>query len=230
MATTTVGNILDKAELILQDTTNTRWSVAELIGWLNDAYKEIVLARPDANTLTASVPLNSSTGTRQKLSDASGPNLSEALRVIDIVRNTAAGSNKRAIRQIDRRILDDQIPDWHDVANASVNIQHWMFDLRVPKEFMVYPPAAAGATIEIAYSSVPTAHSAAATSDTIKLDDVYANVILDYVLYRAYSKDVDYAANGQRAAAHYQSFATAIGTKTTVDTTVTKAPEPVSAT
>ncbi|MCK7581011.1 MAG: hypothetical protein MZV65_38935 [Chromatiales bacterium] len=52
----------------------------------------------------------------------------------------------------------------------------------------------------------------------IKLDDIYANAILDYVLYRAYSKDAEYAANAQRAALHYQAFTNALGVKTQVDT------------
>lgn len=51
----------------------------------------------------------------------------------------------------------------------------------------------------------------------IKLDDIYANAILDYVLYRAYSKDAEYAANASRAALHYQAFTAALGAKTQVD-------------
>lgn len=51
----------------------------------------------------------------------------------------------------------------------------------------------------------------------IKLDDIYANVILDYILYRAYSKDAEYAANATRASLHYQAFTSALGAKTQVD-------------
>ena len=38
------------------------------------------------------------------------------------------------------------------------------------------------------------------------LDDIYANGIIDYVLYRAYMKDAEFAGNNQRASSHYQLF------------------------
>jgi len=49
-----------------------------------------------------------------------------------------------------------------------------------------------------------------ATTTTINLDDTYANPLLDYMLYRAYSKDAEQAGNAQRAMAHYQAMADAI--------------------
>jgi hypothetical protein len=45
------------------------------------------------------------------------------------------------------------------------------------------------------------------------------------MLYRAYSKDTDYAGNVQRATAHYQAFATALGVKTKIDLAVAPKPE-----
>jgi hypothetical protein len=217
MATTTLGNILDRATTVLQDTTNTRWPQSELVGWINDSYKEIVLLKPDANTQSSTVSL--AAGTRQKLADAGSINLPSALLVIDVPRNMAALSDKGVIRHIKRQILDDQVPTWHN-STQSVNIKHWIFDDRVPKEFFVYPPAAAGAQVEIIYSSVPTGHSTTTvnTADTIKVDDIYGNVLLDYVLYRAYSKDAEYAANGGRAQGHRQSFAEALGAKEQIET------------
>jgi len=41
---------------------------------------------------------------------------------------------------------------------------------------------------------------------------------LDYVLYRAYSKDADLTPNApQRAISHYQAFVSALGDKSKVD-------------
>lgn len=222
MAVTKVIDIVRRVEKIMQDESAVRWTRLELQDWLNDSYKEIVLVRPDANTLTGIV--NCAAGTRQRLADPASMNLPNALRVIDVVRNTAAASNRRAVRLIDRRILDDQLPDWH-VATPGVNIQHWMYDMRVPKEFLVYPPAAVGAQLEIVYSQVPMAHTltesqldpANGNTTAIQLDDIYANVITDYVLYRAYSKDAAYAANAGRASAHFSAFSNALGVKTSVD-------------
>lgn len=224
MAVTKVIDIVRKAEKIMNDEGGVRWTRLELQDWINDAYKEVILHRPDANAQSATVTL--AVGTRQKLADAASINLPNAISVLDVVRNMAATSNKRAIRFIDRRILDDQSPAWH-ADTGSLNILHWMDDPRLPKEFLVWPPAATGAQVEIAYSSVPTPHAltitaldpGAAPPDTtvLNIDDIYANVVLDYVLYRAYSKDAEYAANGQRAAGYMGSFNSALGIKTTVD-------------
>jgi len=77
-----------------------------------------------------------------------------------------------------------------------------------PKVFYVYPPAQS-ATTELVYSSVPMPH--ADSTGTIKLDDRYAPAILDYMLYRAYQKDADYAANDQRSQTAYQTFLNSLG-------------------
>lgn len=224
MAVSKVVDIVKRAQTILQDTTATRWPLVELQYWLNDAYKEIVIFRPDANAASADVTL--AAGARQRGQDVGSINLPNLLRVLDVVRNTHASSDKRAIRRTDRKILDDQRPTWYS-DTSTFSIQHFIYDDRNPHEFLVYPPASAGATVEIVYSSVPTAHTLTetqlgntATTETIRLDDIYANCLLDYILYRAYSKDAEYAGNGARATGHYTAFTTALGTKTTVDVNV----------
>jgi hypothetical protein len=69
----------------------------------------------------------------------------------------------------------------------------------------------------VVYSSVPNKHTlteaqlnSSSTADTIRVDDHYANAMLDYMLYRAYSKDADYAANGERAVGHYNAMQAAL--------------------
>lgn len=213
MATEKVVTLISKAQTLLQDVTSVRWPVLELQGWLNDAYREIVNLRPDSNTQTGT--FTCAAGPRQVVTTQ----FSNALRLIEAVRNVAAGSDKRAVRLIDRKVLDEQRRTWY-AETASVTIQHYMFDPRVPKEFLVYPPATTSAQLEIAYSSVPTAHALTesqltnpATAEVIRIDDSYANALIDYVLYRAYSKDADYAANANRAVAHFQAFQNALGVK-----------------
>jgi len=224
MATVKVSELIIRAQTILQDTTATRWPAVELQYWLNDSYREIVLARPDANTQTGTMTCVA--GSRQRLTTS----FATALRLIDVVRNLASTSAKRAVRIVDRRVLDDQRRDWHN-ETASVDIQHYMFDPRLPKEFLVYPPATSAAQLEVVYSSVPTAHTLTeaqltniATADTINLDDSYANVILDYMLYRAYTKDAEYAANAQRAVAHFQAMQSALGVRNQADAATTPIP------
>ena len=205
----------------LQDTTSIRWPVAELVRYLNDGQREIIVHRPDAMVTNASVSLAS--GTKQSL-PANGAKL------IDVVRNSAG--NKRAIRMCAREILDAQSPGWHNLSGVT-EIVHFMFDPRDPKVFYVYPPAAAsGASVDLVYSALPTdiAEPAAGTdfaavSGNISVPDIYSNALQDYVLYRAYTKDSQYAGNEARAQARYAAFANALGIE--IKATVAVAPQSV---
>jgi hypothetical protein len=215
MATTKVVDILDRAGIILQDNTNVRFPKAELLKFFNDAQKEVVLHRPDAAMVNTA--FDCSTGSKQTLPSA-------ALRLIEVVRNVAG----RAITQVQRRILDETLPNWHETPAGTNGIEHFVYDPADPKNFYVYPKAATGThSLEIVYSSAPSEIVISNfTSDTtvIALDDVYGNCILDYVLYRSYQKDSEFAGNAQRAMMHYQSFANALGVKTQADGATTPMP------
>lgn len=198
-----VADLITRAVDILQDTTNVRWPAAELIRYLNDGQRQIVLNVPDASITNSTLAL--AAGTKQTLP-------SGGIRLIDVVRNVSGN----AIRIIDRDILDTQIPGWHNETAAAT--KHYIFDPRDPTHFYVYPPAtSASPQVEIIYSSSP---SDAVSGGSITLADVYANALLDYVLYRAYSKDAEYAGDSGRAAAAYSSFLQSLGNKVQVDAAV----------
>jgi hypothetical protein len=211
MGTVTGQNLIDRANDIVQDTTNIRWPVAELLRWLNDGQREIVLFRPDACVTTQAVQLVANS-TKQDL-----PAL--GIRLLDVTRNMgAAGSTPgRAIRLVSREVLDSQVPDWHS-STAAAEVKHYIFDPKVPKVFWVYPRPATAFYIEVQFSSAPTDLVSAAS--TIVLDDVYSNALLDYMLYRAYSKDAEFAQNGGLASAHYQAFQNSLGIRTQADMAV----------
>jgi hypothetical protein len=217
MATVKVVDLIVRAQTLLQDEDSVRWTVAELQYWLNDAYKETIGLRPDANTQTAEYTCVA--GPRQVLT-GSFPN---AIRLVEVVRNLATTSNKYSVRLTDRRSLDTQRRSWYsDTPSASVEL--YMFDPRTPKEFLVYPPATTAARLEVIYSVLPAEHTLSdaqlinpATAETIRIDDIFATALYDYMLYRAYSKDSEQTAMMQRAVAHYQAFQNALGTKQQVD-------------
>jgi len=196
-----VNSIVDKVESLLQDTTNARWPVLELVGWLNEAQKETVREKPEAYTTTTAVQLTA--GTKQSI-PAGG------ILLIDVIRNmgtdgTTAGN---AIRIADRRLLDTHVPDWHHTKNSTQYVDNYVFDERNPKIYFVSPPSDGNNYVEICYSTIP---ATVAAGQNIILDDIYESVIIDYMLYRAYSKDADYTNNAQRAISHYQAFLIALG-------------------
>jgi hypothetical protein len=217
MATVKVVDLIVRAQTLLQDEDSVRWTVAELQYWLNDAYKETIGLRPDVNTQTSEYTCVA--GPRQALT-GSFPN---AIRLVEVVRNLATTSNKTSVRLTDRKSLDTQRRSWYaDTPSASVEM--YMFDPRTPKQFLVYPPATTAARLEVIYSVLPTEHTLSAaqlinpaTAETIRIDDIFATALFDYMMYRAYSKDAEQTAMMQRAVAHYQAFQNALGIKQQVD-------------
>jgi len=217
VATIKVIEVIKRVEDVLQD-SNVRWPRVELQNWLNESYLQIALLRPDASSKTGT--LTCVAGSRQTITSG----FSTALRLLDVVRNLAASSDKKVVRLIDRSVLDDQRPAWHN-DTASVNIQNYTFDVRQPKEFFVFPPATTSAQLEVVYTDLPGTHSLSeanlhpttGSSEVIKVDDTYLSVITDWILYRAFSKDAEFAANAARAGAHYQTFMSSIGNKTQSD-------------
>ena len=207
--TITGANILLRVKDTLQDTTSVRWTEAELLRYINDAQREIVNLRPDSSADHANVQL--ATGTEQAIPDV-------GLRLIKVVRNmSAAGGSatgKRAIRIVDREILDSQEPNWHDPtvsgdAAHTTTVKHYVFDEDDPRKYYVYPGVAGNAYVEIVFSRTPT--DLANTSATLYIDDIYANAVIDYALYRAYMKDAEFAGNAQRAQNHFQLFMSSVG-------------------
>jgi len=209
--TLTGANLISRIQDILQDTTSIRWPEAELLRYINDAQREVCNLRPESTATTANTALV--VGTKQSL-PAGG------LRLIRVTRNmsSAAGNatGARAVRLVDVDILNTQEPNWHDPtvsgdAAHSTTVKHYIFDEDNPRSFYVYPGASSTSTfLEIVYSAAPT--DLANTSATLHVDDIFANAVIDYVLFRCYMKDAEYAGNSQRAGTHFQLFSSSLGT------------------
>ena len=220
--TITAQSIIRRAVETLQDTTSVRWPVNELVRYLNDGQREIVLYRPDSMVTNATITC--AAGTKQAL-PANGAKL------VEVIRNAAATSAKKSVRMVNREILDAQTPGWHNIT-GSVDILHFMYDPRDPKTFYVYPPATSSAQLDIVYAAYPTditepadGELYTAVTGNISLPDIYGNALLEFVLYRAFMKDSEYAGNAQRAQAHYAAFNNALGNE--IKATVAVAPNPV---
>jgi len=217
--TVAVATIVSRVQNILQDTAGIRWLQQEIVDWINDAQREVVLFKPDANAINSVMVLV--VGTRQTI-PAGGNRL---LRVIRNMSALSGGVGRRAVRIVEREILDAQVPSWHDptvtgdAAHGAV-VKHYAYDEQNPTNFYVYPGilTANTAWLEIVYSGDPTI---VIYTDNISIPDIYANAIQDYVLYRAYSKDADYTANQDRANVHYQLFASTVTGKIAADSFTT---------
>jgi hypothetical protein len=205
MSTITTASIIDKAQIILQDTTGIRWPDDELLGWLNDGQREIVIFKPNAFVKNQAVALVA--GTKQTLP-------ADGVQLIDVVRNMGGGTTPgRSIRIAMREILDSQVPNWHTITPAA-EIKHYMYTPLDPRTYYVYPPATGGNFVELIYGAAPNEST---LSGTITLDDIYQTVLMDYMLYRAYSKDTEFAADQNRAMNHQKAYLSALTGKAQVE-------------
>lgn len=218
MSTVKVVDLISRAHTLLLDTNAVRWTAVELQGWLNDGYRDIVTLRPDANAQTTT--FTCAAGYRQTINGVSA----RTYRLLEVVANKSATSSKKRVMLVSRASLDSMRPNWY-AETSTVNIEKYVYDPRLPKEFLVYPPALTTAQLEIIYSETPEPHDLTeeelmdpTTADVIRLDDIYASPLLDYMLYRAYSKDAEQQNNATRAVAHYQAMAAALGVKGQSDT------------
>lgn len=191
-------NIIDRAAMIIQDPTHVRWPIDEKTNWLNDGRRELAVVRPDIYSKTVTQPLQA--GARQAL-----PN--DGLRLMDIPRN----ANGAAVTVTRREFLDQQQRGWHQYAGEPV-IKHFMLDERDAKTFWVFPPSA-GASVEIIYQSAPTDFTVSGQTVSGSLsafEELYGGALTDYICYRAFSKDSEYAGNASRAENHYNHFLNAL--------------------
>lgn len=201
-----VQTLINRARVVLQDADGTRWPDLELLASINDGQRESVLIKPSA--YTRNVPVQLASGTRQTLP-------SDGVQLIDVVRNLGqAGSTPgRAVRIVLREVLDAQIPDWHSETPVSA-IKHYTYSVLDPKTFYVYPPSNGQGYVELVYGALPPD---ATLQGSISLDDIYANALVDYVLYRAYSKDSEFSADQNRATYHQNAFVSALVGKSKVE-------------
>lgn len=196
------STIIDKAAKQLLDPSNLKWSRAELLSWLNDGLRQIVIMQPTATNTPVVVQLAS--GTRQTL-PAGG------WLLLNIYRNmgTTGTTPGRAVRIISRELLDGFSPNWHS-ETASTVTKHYIYDLQDQAAFYVYPPSTGTNFIELNYSLQPTDLT---ESQPIPMFDVYQMPLTDYILYRACNKQVDYAPGPQVGQGYLATFMAAINVK-----------------
>ena len=194
--------VVQEIQLLLQDPLGTRWPAWELVYHLNDGQREIAAMRPDMFVKTVSYPL--AYGARQRAPD-------DCVKLVELTRNT----DGVAIRQVERNTIDAVEPNWYQRARTNV-IKNFTYDLRDPGTFYVYPPARGGTSVELVYSTAPVeiappiGDTSASVAGNIGVNDVFKNALIHFVLFRAFIKDAEYAANATLSAAHYQMFKAAV--------------------
>lgn len=182
-----VNQLVARVGAVLNDSGNVRWTAAEVVDWFNEGAVLIVQKLPDACTKTVSLQL--APGSKQS-------NPADCIEILDMRQNSAGA----AITPCDRPSLDRFMPGWMN-GPLSSSVVHWMDDPQ-PDVFYVYPAqGASAASVVLTYSAVPAAMLA---GSNITIRDIYADKLVNYALYRAFSKDAEAGGDPNRAVAYFK--------------------------
>ena len=210
---TTVAKIIEEVSFIANDEDQIRWPKDKLVTYFNDAIKALIIRRPDSSVGDGEFICKA--GTKQI-----GPD--DMHRLIDIPMNI----DGQAIQgPYDRKILDDMDPSWRSTT-GELEAELFTYDERNPKSFGIYPGVADGTKLNIIYSKLPVEVTQVQIDDadnpaTTGVEELWDNALIDWMLYRCYSKDAEYTANANRAMLHLNAFRTAIGDKSQSDKNMT---------
>ncbi len=202
------SQIMDDAEVILKDADNVNWSEDELFSWVSECQEMIVLLKPNAYITNAAAQLVE--GVLQTIA---------GIQLISVPYNmgTDGLTIGSAIDQISMKDLANLDPDW-TTATASATVEKVMFDEDDPTRFYVYPPQPSSSQgyVRIAQSTCPTGLTKSGTSYriAITLNDIYKGVFVNYLLFKAYTKDAATSPfASQRASSYYDLFIKTLGRK-----------------
>jgi len=218
-------DVLARAQIVLQDAGAKRWPLLDLLAWLNDGLRDIAFYKPTALSETKVVDLVK--GTLQELAD--GEQIMRAHRNIISEEGVTPRVAGLVVTPIPREILDAHMPEWHmETFQAPFQraVCHVVTDQFNPRIFYVYPGNNGSGRIELTVSVTPetipdpaggAGAALAAYTQEIPINITYLSVLVDYVLYRSFSMDVQYAGAADRAVAHYQNFQNALGIKQQIE-------------
>lgn len=199
--TTTVLFLVEEAAGQLHDVDCVRWTGRDHVRALSLAQRELIRLRPDQLCQTVSV--NLVPGFRQALP-------ADADAFIDVPNNSSGRA--RRITRVDEAQLDAIRPDWRSATNAR-EIEHFVHDMRRPREFLVYPPADSGAAVDLTHSLMPpelalppAGIGMGGISGALSVPDVWVEALVNFMLFKAYSRDAEFGGNAGMAASHLALF------------------------
>jgi hypothetical protein len=217
----TAKTILENAAVILSDAGGNRWPWPELLGWLSGALREIAIIKPSATADVIEVQLKP--GTKQRVPAGYHQMLDATRNLLTSASSPTGRSGGQAITTVTRDEIDAAITGWHDPAILPyAKAVHHVLDADAdPMTFYVVPGNDGTGLIEITASVMPAALPIPANPDLIEsyaninipMPNAYEEAVLNFVIYRALSKDSMVAGAAARASAHLALFQQSLGIK-----------------
>lgn len=203
MGTILVSDIILKAGRVLSDETGIAWKNAEMLDWYNEAILDLVVKKPE--TLAIVETFECAAGTQQTVP-------ANRLAIVAMGRNMGPAlspKNGNIPVTLSKEIMDRLCPTWQgDSAKAVISA---VMPSKTPRLFYVSPPQPAinPGRLEVTFSVKPTF----VTADTAatELEDLFMPAIVEYMLYRATSKDTENPQARQYSTSHLQAYMSMLG-------------------
>ena len=183
-----------------------RWSNNDLLDAYNEALLAVVQNCPDVNSQL--LPFTCQAQAVQSLPPGT-------YRLLDIVDNPATG---RTVMATTRSSLDSLLPNW--IKATGLEVEQFVYDQKSPTVFYVYPVPPADHQLSLLVSQAPariTITDFEADTQLFSLDELWLNPVINYMLFRAFSMDMETQANMQQAQGYLAMFANDLGLKWNVD-------------
>lgn len=191
-----VTEVLQQAATALTDTRHVRWSKPEIIDYLNDGLSAVLIRKPNAFMARTTLTVSSN--------PVELPDNAYALMSVEKI-----GDVRGQFTPIET--LDRFYPDWRVKEGVP---QAWTKATDELTQFWLYPVPSKPVDVDVQYSQIIKVDG---EEGFIPIQTVYQSILLDYILYRAFSKDAENASEAQKSGAHYQLFNAALADKNTTD-------------
>lgn len=201
--TIAISTIINAAARELYDVDNIKWSRSELLGFVSEAEKQIMVLHPQNNSTVDTIDL--AAGCQQAVPI-------EAHQLVDVYHNVASDNltPRRAVRMVSRRLMNSYEPGWMYAAQTT-EVQNVIFDEQDKRHFWVYPPNNGEGKLNIAYLAVSEPY--ATEEDNLRISDAYYTAALEFVLFRACSKQAPFSPGPSEASRHFALFTAAMTVK-----------------
>ena len=198
-----IQEVLNIVASMLNDEEKVSWTENMLLNYFNLALREMFNVRPDL--FNHSIEYVCQEGYRQIAP-------SDNLHFFKVFSNV----NGRICKYMPLATLNNINPKW-TTNKPDEEVEIFTYDFDNPKFFYVYPPAVNGLKLNVEYSQVDKWYLD--TEEDFPLPSNWVATVMDYMCYRAYQRDTEFAPNDTRIQSHLTAFQQSLQNKAQADIT-----------
>jgi len=191
MGAVVAQSVITRAQRLLHDLSNTHWSSTELLEYLNEGQRQIAAVVPTSYVKSATSALTA--GSMQALPV-------DGQMLVDVPMMSTGQYVRRAN-------FKDAGAFSATPEAASTIISEFWYNPATPKVWWCWPPSDAAGSVYLQYAAVP---ADIAIGAAILIDDVWEPALLNWILFRALSKEKQTKDN-VRADLYLSAFNAAVG-------------------